>query len=350
MTHYQTLVPCLQRRDNREALSNPRMRSAHAAQKERSDPDPVVAGNGPHAVELERVTKTFGQHVAVDDLSLHVPRGSIYGFIGPNGAGKTTTLRMILNIVPARLRARARVRGAGPGHRAIPRIGYLPEERGLYRRMKVRELLCFFGQLKTGRRCGARWTIGWGASSLTDWANKRVEALSKGMAQKIQFIVAALGEPALLILDEPFSGLDPVNLDVLRRAVLDSADPGCHDHLQHPRHGGGGADVRFHLHDLPGPEGARWHPRFDPGPVRRGHHSRPGRRGRVGAGRVAGVERVEDFGQMQELRLRAGTDPQTVLAGLVGRSRVSSFEVARPSLHDIFVRIAGPAAKEVPHA
>jgi len=311
----------------------------------RVPPDP----GGDHAVALESVTKSFGQHVAVQALSLQVPRGSIYGFIGPNGAGKTTTLRMILNIFQPDA---GTVRLFGDPVRGLrdPRIGYLPEERGLYRRMKVRDLLLFFGRLKTGRALPREVDDWLTHFELSAWANKRIETLSKGMAQKIQFIVAVLGDPPLLILDEPFSGLDPVNLDVLRRAVL----------AQRAR----GATIIFSTHDMAVAErmcdfifmihGGRKvldgtltaiQDTYGTDTVRVRVEG-----GLAALGAIPGVEQVEDFGRLQELRLRPGTEAQDVLRTLVGRGRVLSFEVARPSLHDIFVRIAGPSSREVSHA
>jgi ABC-2 type transport system ATP-binding protein len=307
------------------------------------------SASGSDAVELESVTKSFGQHVAVRDLSLHVPRGSIYGFIGPNGAGKTTTLRMILNIFQPDTGV---VRLFGEPVRGLrdPRIGYLPEERGLYRRMKVRDLLLFFGRLKTGRTLPREVDDWLGHLELSAWANKRVETLSKGMSQKVQFIVAALGEPPLLILDEPFSGLDPVNLDVLRRAVLAQRTHGAtvifstHDMAVAERM----CDFIFMIHGgrkvLDGTL-ASIQDAYGADTIRVRVEG-----GAPALGEVPGVERVEDFGQLQELRLRPGTEAQEVLRGLVARVRVLSFEVARPSLHDIFVRIAGPASQEVSHA
>lgn len=302
-----------------------------------------------NAVELEGVSKSFGRYVAVRELSLHVPSGSIYGFIGPNGAGKSTTLRMILNIFPPDTGA-VRLFGEPVKGLRDPRIGYLPEERGLYRRMKVRELLVFFGRLKTGETLRREVDDWLGQLELSAWADKRIETLSKGMAQKVQFIVAALGEPPLLILDEPFSGLDPVNLDVLRRAVL----------AQRTR----GATIIFSTHDMGVAErmcdfifmihGGR---KVLDGTLAsiQDAYGADTIRVRVEGGLPAvdglpGVERVEDYGQLQELRLRPGTDPQDVLRRLVAQRRVLSFEVARPSLHDIFVRIAGPGSSEVIHA
>src|SRR5947209_1226404 len=171
------------------------------------------------AVEIEHVTKTFGQHTAVADLSLHVPAGAIYGFIGPNGSGKTTTLRMIMRILHPD-RGDIRVLGENVLGSANDRVGYLPEERGLYKTMKVRDILRFYAELK-GFRDSRPAIDGWLARlGLSDWAGKKVEALSKGMSQKVQFIAAVIARPELVLLDEPFSGLDPVNAEVLREEIL----------------------------------------------------------------------------------------------------------------------------------
>lgn len=163
-----------------------------------------------NAVEIRGVTKTFGQTVAVDDLSLAVPAGSVYGFIGPNGSGKTTTLRMIMRIMHPDAGV-VRVFGEDVSHSAAAsdRIGYLPEERSLYRKMLVRDVLRFFAGLKGVRDCKAE-IEGWlDKLDLADYAGKKVETLSKGMSQKLQFIATVLHKPELVILDEPFTGLDP---------------------------------------------------------------------------------------------------------------------------------------------
>ncbi|HZT82977.1 MAG TPA: ATP-binding cassette domain-containing protein [Gemmataceae bacterium] len=173
-----------------------------------------------NAVELEHVTKTFGPHAAVADLSLAVPAGCICGFIGPNGSGKTTILRMIMRILHPD-RGTVRVLGEERREAASDRVGYLPEERGLYKQMKVRDVLRFYADLKGCRDSRAAVDAWLERFGLTDWAGKKVEALSKGMAQKVQFIAAVVAKPELVLLDEPFSGLDPVNADVLRDAVLD---------------------------------------------------------------------------------------------------------------------------------
>ncbi len=171
-----------------------------------------------NAIELRQVTKKFGKQIAVNELDLVVPEGAIYGFIGPNGSGKTTTLRMILRIYNPDA-GEVVVLGNAHGKTADDRLGYLPEERGLYKRMKVRDVLTYYARLKGFYDCQAEidyWLTRLDAKS---WANKKVDALSKGMAQKIQFISAVVAKPKLVILDEPFSGLDPVNLESLRDAV-----------------------------------------------------------------------------------------------------------------------------------
>lgn len=182
-----------------------------------------------YAVTLEGVSKRFGDHAAVTDMSLAVPSGTVYGVLGPNGAGKSTTLRMILNIF-SRDSGRIEVLGRDPLREPsiLRQVGYLPEERGMYHRMRVREAVAFFGRLKglgrgeANRRAG-QWLE---RLELADWGEHKVEALSKGMQQKVQFIATAMHEPDLLILDEPFSGLDPVNQDVLQAIVRETRDAG----------------------------------------------------------------------------------------------------------------------------
>src|SRR5580658_7976498 len=172
------------------------------------------------AVEISGVTKTFRSVTAVDRLSLIVPEASVYGFIGPNGSGKSTTMRMIANILypdsgTIQVFGQQRV-----GTRSAE-IGYLPEERGLYRKMRVRPLLEFHGQLRGGRSVTAEVNAWLERLGLADWADQKVETLSKGMSQKVQFIAAVIPEPKLLILDEPFTGPDPVSADAIQSAILE---------------------------------------------------------------------------------------------------------------------------------
>jgi ABC-2 type transport system ATP-binding protein len=178
-------------------------------------------------VKVDNVTKRFSGHTAVDQLSLDVPGGGIFGLLGPNGAGKSTTIRMIMNIITAD-EGKISVLGGESSRDLSGRIGYLPEERGLYKKMKILDQLTFFGEAKgihrkTARAKATEWLAKLGIS---DWALKKVEDLSKGMQQKVQFIGALLHEPDLVILDEPFSGLDPVNSQVMKDVVVDLARQG----------------------------------------------------------------------------------------------------------------------------
>ena len=297
------------------------------------------------AVAIEHVTKTFGGVTAVDELSLNVPKGAVYGFIGPNGSGKTTTLRMIMNIFYPDA-GTIRIFGRPADSASQDLVGYLPEERGLYKKMKVRDVLRFYGELKSGRSVSREVDQWLEKLDLAGWGGKKVETLSKGMAQKVQFISAVVAGPRLLILDEPFTGLDPVNADVIRDAVLD---------LQAK-----GTTVILSTHDMSVAERMCDFIFM----IFKGRKVLDGTLGSIqeqygtdtlrvacdgGCGSVQGlkgIERISDFGQMQELRMSRDCDPQQVLATIMARARVTSFEIAKPSLHDIFVRIAGPEARE----
>ncbi|MBD0324929.1 MAG: ATP-binding cassette domain-containing protein, partial [Pyrinomonadaceae bacterium] len=171
---------------------------------------------------LSGVTKRYDDFTAVNDLSLAVRAGRIFGIIGPNGAGKTTTIRMIVNIT-APDEGRIELFGQEMNAELQNRIGYLPEERGLYKKMKIVDQLRFFAELKniTGRAVDERIDRWLERVKLSEWRNKKADELSKGMQQKIQFIAAVLHDPDLLILDEPFSGLDPVNVELLKEIVLE---------------------------------------------------------------------------------------------------------------------------------
>jgi ABC-2 type transport system ATP-binding protein len=299
-----------------------------------------------HAVEIDHVTKTFGTHTAVDDLCLTVPRGVIYGFIGPNGSGKTTTLRMIMRILHPDSGA-IRVLGEERFSAASDRIAYLPEERGLYKQMKVRDILRFYAELKGCRDSAAAIKDWLERLGLSEWATKKVEQLSKGMAQKVQFIATVIAKPELVLLDEPFTGLDPVNSVVLREAILSLKRDGT--------------TVIFSTHDMSVAEKMcdflfmiyKGKKVLD-GTLESIQDSY-GRdtlhvllEGNPRLDDLPGVAQVTDSGRWKEVRLHAGADPQELLAQLMQRGRVRHFEQARPTLQDIFVRIARPTEQEEP--
>ncbi len=297
-----------------------------------------------HAVQIDSVSKSYGDFIAVSDLSLSVPAGSIYGFIGPNGSGKTTTLRMILNIIHPDTGS-IEVLGQKDARAANDRVGYLPEERGLYKKMKVRHLLAYYGALKgmsprDAKQGSEEWLERF---NLADAADRKIEALSKGMAQKVQFIATVLAKPEMIILDEPFSGLDPVNLEAIRQSVLELSKSGT--------------TVIFSTHDMSMAEKMCDFIFM----IFKGNKVLDGTldsiqetygsdtiRLRIEAGqelleRHPLVNNVINVGQYQEVRVNG--DPQELLSSLVAQTRVSLFEIARPSLQDIFVRIAGPEAE-----
>ena len=177
---------------------------------------------------VEHVTKRYAGHTALDDVSLSIPKGSVYGLLGPNGAGKTTLIR-IINRITAPDTGRVLLGGREIAPEDVRRIGYLPEERGLYKKMKVGEQAVFFARLKGLSRRDAvarlkKWFVKF---SIEGWWDKKIEELSKGMAQKVQFIVTVLHEPELLIFDEPFSGFDPINANLLKEEILALRDKGA---------------------------------------------------------------------------------------------------------------------------
>jgi len=309
----------------------------------------VRAGASMNAIQLRNVTKIFGSVAAVNDLSLSIPEGSIYGFIGPNGSGKTTTMRMIVGILHP---DGGSIQLMGKEVKGVPigRIGYLPEERGLYRKMRLRALLEFHGSLRGGLNVSAEVTEWLQRLGLAEWADKPVEALSKGMSQKAQFIAAVLCRPPIVILDEPFSGLDPVAAESLREAILELRQRGT--------------TVVLSTHDMPTAEAMcefifmifRGKKVLDgsladiqelySSDIIRFSISNDSSRAGHDLGEVPGVEQVRDLGRVQELRLAHGSDPQLVLRELVSRTQLISFALAKPSLHDIFLRIAGPASAD----
>ena len=298
------------------------------------------------ALQLDGVTKRFGDVVAVDAVSLDAPRGAIYGFLGPNGAGKTTTIRMIMSILYPDA-GTIRVLGDGNPEAVKDRLGYLPEEKGLYKKMKVAEILSYFARLKgmpTGEaKARARRLLD--DFGLGDWADKKNETLSKGMSQKVQILGTLIHEPELVILDEPFSGLDPVNVELVRNVILDVKRQG--------------RTVIFSTHVMEQAEMICDYIFL----IDKGRKVLDGTLRQVrqsaeqaividydGDGgvlrRLPGVVRVSDAGKTAELFLDEGADPQALLKLLVGRLDIRRFDMREPSLHEVFIRAVGGSSHE----
>jgi ABC-2 type transport system ATP-binding protein len=304
-------------------------------------------------LELENVTKRFGGFTAVHDVSLEIPRGSIYGFLGPNGAGKTTTIRMIFDIIKP-TSGRITILGASSALDVRPRIGYLPEEKGLYKTMTAAATVAYFASLKGLSRKAAkqrayalleRYGLG-------EFADAKIQALSKGMSQKVQVICAIAHEPELVVLDEPFSGLDPVNQQVLEQLIRDLARRA--------------STVLFSTHVMQHAERLCDHlllivkgrKVFD-GTVAGAKATIPRRvfisteSGVDALARLDGVAEVKSLGESPtrpgakdwEIRLRERATAQAILekcfeSGIVLRR----FDHSEPSLHDVFVALVGTAA------
>jgi ABC-2 type transport system ATP-binding protein len=291
------------------------------------------------ALRLDAVTKAYAGHVAVAGLSLAIPRGSVFGLLGPNGAGKTTTLRMIMNVL-APDSGSIEILGRPADQASRDRIGYMPEERGLYPRMLLDEQLLFFAELKGTPREQARARLpAWFERLGLDpkWRRRRLNELSKGMQQKAQFIATVLHDPAILILDEPMSGLDPVGATLMREVLLDLRRQGktlvlsSHQMEAVERLCDAIALINNGEKLLDGAIGD----------VKRRYGRNSVVLAYTGDGAflqaLPGVARVSDHGQYAEIRLEDGADPQHLLEAAARRLRVSRFEIVEPSLHDIFV-------------
>jgi ABC-2 type transport system ATP-binding protein len=291
-----------------------------------------------NVVELRNVTKRFDEFVAVNDLSFEVRQGTIFGFLGPNGAGKTTSIRMIVNIT-APDDGEIKVLGEHVSAAIQQRIGYLPEERGLYKKMKVGEQLIFFAALKGVKTAeAAKRADHWLARmELSDWKNKTPVEMSKGMQQKVQVIATVLHDPDFLILDEPFSGLDPVSTELLKDVILDLKKQGktiifsthqmqqveqmCDDICLINRSkkvlGGSLKDVKrsFGLNTV-----------------------RIGFEGDEAFLTSDLIKKQNRFANYSEVLLQDGVDAQDVLQrALAAGVRVNHFELVEPSLNDIFI-------------
>lgn len=300
------------------------------------------------AVVLDQVTKRFDTVTAVSDLSLNIRAGAIFGLLGPNGAGKTTTLRMMMRvIVPDE--GSIRLFGEPLTERAQDLIGYLPEERGLYPRMQVRQVLVFLAALKglseaeAGRRAD-QWLERF---ELSKWAGKKVIDLSKGMQQKAQFIAAVIHRPPLLILDEPFTGLDPVNAVIVKDVMLDLREQGATIILSTHRM----EQVEMMCDSICLINQGHNILNGDLKAIKKSYGKNTVRIEYAGTDGdfldrpdlIAGVNR---YGAVVEAKLRPGADPQMLLkAAIEHGARISRFELVEPPLNDIFIeKVAEPHA------
>ena len=299
---------------------------------------------------VEHVTKRYATHTALHDVSLAIPRGAVYGLLGPNGAGKTTLIR-IINRITAPDEGRVLLGGRCLAPEDVRRIGYLPEERGLYKKMKVGEQALYFAQLKglSKREATLRLKRWFEKFGIAGWWDKKVEELSKGMAQKVQFIVTVLHEPELLIFDEPFSGFDPVNANLLKNEILALRDAG--------------ATIVFSTHNMSSVEEICDHITLInrsrnvlSGPVdevRRRHGGNVFRidfAGDLSALDLQALERVARVvaeprpeGRLLTLRLQlpSADSVRSALSLLNERVEIRGFEEIIPSMNDIFIRAVG---------
>ena len=302
-------------------------------------------------VQIENVSKHFGDFTAVDNVSFNIEKGSVYGLLGPNGAGKTTTIRMIMNII-APDSGTITFDGNRQNEDFADKLGYLPEERGLYRKMKVKDVIFFMAELRGMDRTDAfneidRWLR---KMDLTEWQNRKIEELSKGMAQKIQFIATVIHRPELIILDEPFSGLDPINMTLLKDLMLELNT--------------NGATIVFSTHIMEQAErlcekiclvnAGRVLLEGDVREIKKsfGRSSveieYSGNLDLIKNSQF--VDRFNDFGQYVEVKLRAPEHYSALLQELVEASvDITRFELMEPTLHEIFVQSVKGEGRQ-PHA
>ncbi len=292
-------------------------------------------------LKLDNIRKQYDEKVAVDNLSLEVPQGAIYGIIGPNGAGKTTTIRMIMNII-APDSGSVWFDGSKVDESFKNRVGYLPEERGLYKKMKVREVLSYLAELKNYPKSKSAPKIDtWlERMNLLDYKESKVEELSKGMAQKLQFISTILHDPDLVIFDEIFSGLDPINIELIKSVILDLKREGktilfsthvmeqaeklcdyiCMINAGQKVLDGKLADVKAQF----GKNTLQVDIEGDGGFIES----------------LPGVKGVSEFNNSIEIGLNAEADTDAILKSLIEKVKVRRFEVMEPSLYRIFIEVA----------
>jgi ABC-2 type transport system ATP-binding protein len=303
---------------------------------------PAASSAGLNTVELRNIRKSYGDFVAVDGISLSIKSGGIYGLLGPNGAGKTSTIRMIIGmIVPDS--GQVFVFGQPLSRAHMDHFGYLPEERGLYKKMKVMDHLVFFGQLKglTAGEASSRAQRWCERFELTAWTDKKVEELSKGMQQKVQFIGGILHDPQLIIMDEPFSGLDPANAVALKDTMLELAK--------------NGKTILFSTHRMDSAERLCHsiclidHGRVildgDLSEIKAQYGRRNVQIKYEGDARFLEernlVQSFNDYGNYVEVRLAPSADPQELLRRASSMAKLTKFELMEPSLEEIFLDKVG---------
>jgi len=294
-----------------------------------------------NAVELRGIHKTFDHFVAVDHLSINIREGGVYGLLGPNGAGKTSSIRMMIGIIMPD-EGEVWLFGEKFHRKQLQRVGYLPEERGLYKRMKVLDHLVFLGRLHGLTEHEARKrSLAWCERlQLSEWTHKKVEELSKGMQQKVQFIAALLHNPDLIIMDEPFAGLDPANAVMLKDVLLELKKEG--------------KTILFSTHRMDQVERlcdaiclidhGRALLEGDLKKIKASYGTNHVQMQYEGDPQLEGSDLVQSFnnyGNYVELRLKPGADAQQLLRTAADRARISRFELLEPSLEEIFIDVVG---------
>lgn len=298
-------------------------------------------------IEVDHVSKSYAELLAVDDLSFEARPGEIFGLIGPNGAGKSTTIRMIMNII-APDRGRISFDGKPLAEEDKARIGYLPEERGLYRKAKLGEVLEYLAEIKGAEPSKAKASVGLWLErlGLAEWRNRKIAELSKGMAQKAQFIGAVAHDPSLVLFDEPFSGLDPLAQDELLSIMMEFRDKGttvlfsthvmehaekiCQRLLLMNKGRAVFSGTMAEAKELYGKNAVQLE--FD-----------------GDASFVKGldfVRSVEAYPRWLEVELKEGAGADLLFSAVAGRLKVRRFETVSPSLHKIFVKLVGGASVE----
>jgi ABC-2 type transport system ATP-binding protein len=289
-------------------------------------------------IEVNQVNKNFGELKAVENITFQVDEGIVMGFLGPNGAGKTTTIRMIMNIIIPDS-GEIKVMGEKNLRLINNKIGYLPEERGIYRKMILNDVLLFLAELKMMKKKAAQQAIDYWLEifNLADWKKKKVEELSKGMQQKLQFIATIISDPSLIILDEPFLGLDPINVNLIKNTILDIKKQG--------------KTIIFSTHSMENAEKLC-------DEIFLINHGKKVLAGKLttikegfgkkniqiqynGSSRFLEesqfIERYDDFGNYMEVLLKPEVNPQHFLAECLGKVEIRRFEIMEPSLNDIFI-------------